>query len=77
MQANFRSCTSSDLGALMAHRWDKAVFLLATQVGIHPGNLSRQLREREPMRPEVAQRLPGLLGEDGALELLGEAENNP
>ena len=61
---NFRSCTPSDLRALVARKWDKPLFMLAAQIGVHPGNLSRQLREKDPLQPQVARRLFEVLGED-------------
>ena len=61
---NFKTCSPEDLRALIARRWDGPLFQLAARVGVHPGNLSRQLREKQPLQPEVARRLLEVLDAD-------------
>ena len=49
--------TPADLRALLAKHWDRPHYFLASQVGIHPGELSAMLHGRRPLLAEPVGRL--------------------
>ena len=62
MAQNFMTCTPAELRALIARRWRRPLFVLAAEVGIHPNNLSRMLRDKAPLSPEIAKRVVEVVG---------------
>ena len=57
----------ADLRAAIAKSWRRPLYHLAAVINVHPVTLSRVLKERIPLRPELAARIIAVLrGEGGS-----------
>ena len=60
--------TAADLRAAIA-RSNRPLYVIAAEVGLHPSHLGQMLRERSPMRPDIAARIVRVLQSEGQLSL--------